>query len=131
MENQEKRNEGDRPNHTKLETAVLEFANEIDCAVQVFKVQRYIAEEGNGGLIDVDDLVMAIGGTRESVEENLKSLEAIGEISLIVRYHCPEAHYIRSVPVDNKIECEQCDYCYPLPSVNVKTYIKKQQQCNW
>lgn len=85
-------------------------------------IKQYInTEYRQGGLIGISDLAEYCKTSEGKIIVALIELERAGEIEIIKRYFCPEAHFI---PASNITYCQICDYDYSEDLITASIYVK-------
>ena len=85
-------------------------------------IRQYInAEYRKGGLIGISDLAEYCKASEGKIIVALTYLESIGEVEIIERYFCPEAHFI---PAGNIPYCQICSYNYSEDFITTSIYVK-------
>ncbi|MEH2446336.1 MAG: hypothetical protein V7K18_11270 [Nostoc sp.] len=85
-------------------------------------IRRYInTEYRQGGLIGLSALAAYCKTSEGKIIVALIDLQSRGEVEIIKRYFCPDAHFISS---DKAPYCQVCDYNYSEDFITTVIYVK-------
>lgn len=85
-------------------------------------IRRHInTEYRQGGLIGLSTLAEYCQTSEGKIIPALIDLQSKGEVKIIKRYFCPEAHFISS---DQAPYCQVCDYNYSENFITTVIYVQ-------
>lgn len=85
-------------------------------------IRRHInTEYRQGGLIGLSALAEYCQTSEGKIIVALIDLQSKGEVKIIKRYFCPEAHFI---PPDKALYCEECNYNYSEDFITTVIYVQ-------